>query len=270
MPLRPAAPAVAKAAGTPSPEVTGPICRVPSPGVTRHALGFSPRAPVSVLGTVRRAPISRPPFQGLRGSGEPPIGAAIPALGPVLAITALPGPRAVRRGGGPAPPTSKRQGPGLPCGERYPAGAGILTGFPFGPSWLRGALGPAYPRLTTHCRGTLAPAAEGISTPLCCYYRRDLHSRPVHRTSRPGFCPTATPPYRIAATSAAPPGIGGQLSPVHFRGPQPRRVSCYALFKGWLLLSLPPRCLRSGMPFGLTLSWHLGALTSVWVAPLSV
>ena len=27
-------------------------------------------------------------------------------------------------------------------------------------------------------------------------------------------------------------GIGSRLSPVHFRGPKPRLVSCYALFKG--------------------------------------
>jgi len=60
------------------------------------------------------------------------------------------------------------------------------------------------------------------------------------------------------------------LSPVHFRGPQPRWVSCYALFKGWLLLSLPSHCLRLQTLFGLTLSRHLGTLTSVWVVPLSV
>ena len=60
------------------------------------------------------------------------------------------------------------------------------------------------------------------------------------------------------------------MSPVHFRGPRARQVSCYALFKGWLLLSLPPCCLSSGTLFGLTLSRHLGALTPVWVVPLSV
>ena len=59
------------------------------------------------------------------------------------------------------------------------------------------------------------------------------------------------------------------FSPVHFRGPNPRRVSCYAFFKGWLLLSLPPRCFRIRTPFSLALSRHLGALTSVWVVPLS-
>lgn len=60
------------------------------------------------------------------------------------------------------------------------------------------------------------------------------------------------------------------FSPVHFRGPQARQVSCYALFKEWLLLSLSSCCLSSRTPFSLTLSRHLGALTSVWVAPLSV
>ena len=38
--------------------------------------------------------------------------------------------------------------------------------------------------------------------------------------------------------------IGDRFSPVRFRGLQPWQVSCYALFKGWLLLSQPPRCLR--------------------------
>src|SRR4030042_1228503 len=65
-------------------------------------------------------------------------------------------------------------------------------------------------------------------------------------------------------------GLGGWLSPVHFQGRQPRRVSCYAFFEGWLLLSLPPRCLRLTTPFGLTLSQHFGALTPVWVVPLLV
>ncbi len=47
-------------------------------------------------------------------------------------------------------------------------------------------------------------------------------------------------------------------------------MSCYAFFEGWLLLSLPPRCLRLTTPFGLTFGQHLGTLTSVWVVPLSV
>ena len=82
-----------------------------------------------------------------------------------------------------------------------------------------------------------------------------------------GFYAVGTPPYRIAFRR---PGVSAAgLSPVHFRRPGPRLVSCYALFKGWLLLSLPPSCLRPGTSFGVTLSRHLGALTPVWVVPLA-
>lgn len=45
-----------------------------------------------------------------------------------------------------------------------------------------------------------------------------------------------------------------------------RLVSCYALFKGWLLLSQPPRCLSHMTPFLITLSPYLGTLTWGWVA----
>src|SRR5437899_12267446 len=41
-----------------------------------------------------------------------------------------------------------------------------LNLFPFRHGRLRHILGPTYPRLTTHCRGTLAPSTEGILTPL--------------------------------------------------------------------------------------------------------
>lgn len=34
------------------------------------------------------------------------------------------------------------------------------------------------------------------------------------------------------------------LAPIHFRREDPRPVSCYAFFKGWLLLSQPPGCFR--------------------------
>ena len=36
--------------------------------------------------------------------------------------------------------------------------------------------------------------------------------------------------------------FGAMLSPLYFRRGNPRPVSCYALFKGWLLLSQPPGC----------------------------
>ena len=39
------------------------------------------------------------------------------------------------------------------------------------------------------------------------------------------------------------------LAPVHFRRRVTRLVSCYALFKGWLLLSQPPSCLDISTSF---------------------
>jgi hypothetical protein len=62
-------------------------------------------------------------------------------------------------------------------------------------------------------------------------------------------------------------GIGSQLSPFHFQSIDSRQVSCYALFNGWLLLSLPPCCLRVYTPS--SLSWHFGTLTLGWVVSLS-
>lgn len=59
------------------------------------------------------------------------------------------------------------------------------------------------------------------------------------------------------------------FSPVHFPGGNSRRLSCYAFDRGWLLLSLPDRCLRIPTRFGLTLSRYLGALTTRWLVRLS-
>jgi hypothetical protein len=56
--------------------------------------------------------------------------------------------------------------------------------------------------------------------------------------------------------------VGSILSPVHLQGLEPQRVSYYAFFEWWLLLSLHPRCLRFKTPF-VTLSIHLGTLTPV-------
>ncbi len=49
--------------------------------------------------------------------------------------------------------------------------------------------------------------------------------------------------------------FGAVLSLLHFRRKTTRPVSCYALFKGWLLLSQPPGCLS-----GLTSFPHLALL----------
>lgn len=46
-------------------------------------------------------------------------------------------------------------------------------------------------------------------------------------------------------------------------------MSCYAIFKGWLLLSPPPGCLGLPTPFHITLNRYLGTLTLVWVVSLT-
>ena len=117
-------------------------------------------------------------------------------------------------------------------------------------------------------QGTLALQAEGNLTPLRLLLApgssfptapADLTARLLgHRDAR----------LRDQVHRTCPRVSAAGLSPVHLRRPAPRRVSFYALFKGWLLLSLPPRCLRGGTTFA-TLSRHFGALTRVWVVPLS-
>jgi len=141
--------------------------------------------------------------------------------------------------------------------------------FPIRATLLRMLLGSTNSRLTTHCREILTLSVAEFPTRLCCYYRQYLQWRTVHWISRPSFVPTSTPTYHAFLSERSGVSAVG-FSPVHFRGFRPRQMSCYALFGGWLLLSLPSCCLWSKTPFGLTLSQHLGALTPVWVNPLAV
>jgi hypothetical protein len=66
----------------------GLICLVPSPGVTRHALGFLPWAPVLVLGTDAMDPSSNT-FPGLQGSAKPPYVEGYSYIRLILIITIL-------------------------------------------------------------------------------------------------------------------------------------------------------------------------------------
>ena len=153
---------------------------------------------------------------------------------------------------------------------------------PHVPSWFRNfnqipfrhgrlghTLGPTYPRLTIVAGEPWPLRRRGFSPLFAVTTAGICNPEPVHWTSRSSFYPARTPSYRRNAKLRPEVSVAG-LAPVHFRGRQPRRVSCYAFFKGWLLLSLPPRCLRLTTPFSLTFSQHLGTLTSVWVVPLSV
>ena len=57
------------------------------------------------------------------------------------------------------------------------------------------------------------------------------------------------------------------LTPVHYRRKIARPVSCYALFKWWLLLSQHPGCLSNLT--SLVTEHRFGTLTVVWVVSLS-
>ncbi len=128
-----------------------------------------------------------------------------------------------------------------------------INQFPVRTALLRLPLGSANSRLTTHCRETLALTVVEFPTRLCCYYHQYLQWRTVHWISRPNFVPNSTPTYH-ASLSGRSEVSAVSFSPVHFRGSRARQVSCYALFEGWLLLSLPSCCLSSKTPFCLTLS----------------
>ena len=120
-----------------------------------------------------------------------------------------------------------------------------------------------YPSADEHCRGTLAPAADWILADLCCYSYQHPYTRTVHLTSRPNFHPCTSPLYQLTLRCSAVSVTG--IRPVHLPGPQSRPVSCYAFFKGWLLLSPPPGCLRLRTQFHVSLSRYLGTLTSGWI-----
>ena len=184
-------------AGTPSPEVTGPVCRVPSPGLSPTHLGlltqghlcqFSVRSPQGNLHAL---------FTGTRNRSNPPQLEGPSRLHPLLAITAL---RGLQRLDGATAP--------LDLSGCVMHGVSALrwrrniNRLPFRPARLRQALGPANPRLTNIAVEPLAPPVVGILTRLCCYFRRDSRPCAVHWTSRPSFYPRTAPPYPISFRSA--------------------------------------------------------------------
>jgi hypothetical protein len=123
-----------------------------------------------------------------------------------------------------------------------PSGTGISTCCPSAtPRGL--ALGPTNPR-----RINLASEPSGLRcggfTPPLRYSYRHSHFRSLQACFRSPF-----PAVRNAPLPSRPKGLGSIASVLHLSpdglsapdhtGP----VSCYALFKGWLLLSQPPGCL---------------------------
>ena len=129
----------------------------------------------------------------------------------------------------PSPSLLRRTCPGAGIYACFPSAAPF--GLALGPDLPRadepspGILGLSVCRILT-CISLLTPA---FSLP-CCPYPFSVILLPA--------C-NAPLPHTLSNTSAA--SVSG-LAPVHFRRRATRLVSCYALFKGWLLLSQPPSC----------------------------
>ena len=97
---------------------------------------------------------------------------------------------------------------------------------------------PTYPGRTNLPLESLGFRCAGFS-PASRYSHRHSLFHALHRSFRYGFHVHATLPYHPYESAASV----SCLAPVHFRRRVTRLVSCYALFKGWLLLSQPPSCL---------------------------
>ena len=136
-------------------------------------------------------------------------------------------------------PIPKRREPVLRC-RTYKGGNGILTVFPFRCFLLGALLGPTDPWLMSIAKEPLPFRWQGFSPCSDPTTARIL----ISEGSTSSLEDASAPTERLLTLAFAIHGIGNRFSPVHFQGPRPRRVSCYALFKGWLLLSQPPRCLR--------------------------
>ena len=92
---------------------------------------------------------------------------------------------------------------------------------------------------------------ESVFHTLCRYSCQHSHFSYLHGPSqvplhRPRERSATTQPRRTASEASA-----RGLSPVTFSAQEPlfRPVSCYAFFKGWLLLSQPPGCFGSPTSF---------------------
>ena len=105
------------------------------------------------------------------------------------------------------------------------------------------SLGPANPSLINIAKETLVFRRAGISPAL-----RLLVPTFLLLNAPPWVTPLASAQMRILSYRFINPKkykalvFGTMLSPDHLRRNISGRVSCYAIFKGWLLLSQPPRC----------------------------
>ena len=212
-----------------------------------RALVFSTRPPVSDYGTVKL----RSHYEGFLGRVVGSLLAGLPAMVSAFGLTAL---RIFLENHpyhlSPAQPFAGRL-TFLRHSLMYRPrpGSGILTGCPSStPFGLD--LGPTNPELTNIALGNLRLSATRILTLFIATYSGILTSQ---RSSTPYgmpsvHCERSPTPHKFRRTRTATNSVAC-LAPSHFLRRFARLVSCYALFKGWLLLSQPPRCLSKSTSF---------------------
>jgi hypothetical protein len=229
--------------GAPSPEVTGPSCRVPWRGFSRppwssrpaHLCRFAVRAPTCSLAA----------FLGGSGSVRTCAGRSLcltlaPRSSPRR--TYLPGLPTGLEGHvmapGPTPPRPRITGNARRRGRNLNRLSVACASRP--------RLRPASPAADQPGCGTLGHPVGQIRTALALlvptFALPPAPGRlPPSLLRRMGRSPTM-PRVEPATSTASAPGLspGGLSAPRH-----PRPVSYYALFQGWLLLSQPPGCRRA-------------------------
>ena len=120
-------------------------------------------------------------------------------------------------------------------------GAGILTCFP-STTLFSLALGADSPCADERCAGILGLSARGLFTP---FIATHVSIRTSDTSSMLSSIPSTayrTLSYHTYKYASAASVMG--LAPLHLPRRTTRSVSYYAFFKGWLLLSQPPDCLR--------------------------
>ena len=136
--------------------------------------------------------------------------------------------------------------------RHFQAGHGILTMFPSTTAFAL-ALGADLPYVVYHCVGNLGFSAERPSTSLFVTYVSILTSDTSSDSHEPTFFGLQNAPLPLERTPllSNPCLRCIALDPLHLRRrtAYTRPVSCYAFFKGWLLLSQPPGCLGRSTSF---------------------
>ena len=180
------------------PKLRGQFAEFPRPAYTRHALGFSPRGTCvgSWYGRGGSFPAS---FSLAPGIGRTALNGRPFLLSPGSRHYGTPQAYTVRRRDGAARPTPKRRTLGLASPRSVPPRHRNINRFPFRPTRLRSALGPANPWLTTIAREPWPLRRRGFSplfavttTGICTPGRSTGPHGPA--SAQPGRPPTKSQP----------------------------------------------------------------------------